>query len=403
MYIYIFIILASFIFNNIGTTLPSHVYFSFSEPIYMFAAVVLNPFEQLLPVFLGCLLTEVVYNAKYKKNYPWYQITFNPSNIALSNLVASSVFHVLDDYLNIFKWGLFVSIFFAIIAFELINSLITSTAVALHEEFSVIDLAVTNTSLSLVLPTTANLVVSSILIWSYLNYFHFITFVSLLSFFLVAGIYQREGKLIQTRREIVKALLETVGARDVYTKKHSIRVSELATLVAKEMKLPYRIVRNVEFSGILHDLGKINFPDKAFSQKHIDHEIWERIIKHPKVSKEIMKQLSDFGEVARLIELHHERYDGSGYPEKLRGDQIPIEARILAVVDSFDAMTSHRTYRRAFPIEFALKEIKDYSGVAYDPNVVEAFVKVIERILKEVEERIEKEELTYRFSLRRYQ
>ncbi|MCX7831646.1 MAG: HD domain-containing protein [Actinobacteria bacterium] len=345
----------------------------------------------------------MVYNIKHKKNYPWYQITFNPSNIAFSNFIASLVFHALDVYLNVYVWGLFVSIFLAIIAFEFVNSLITSTAIAFLEEFSVIDLTVSTTSLSLVIPTTSNLVVSSILIWSYLNDFHLIAIVSLFSFFLVAGIYQKEGKLIQTRKEIVNALIETVGARDDYTKRHSMRVSELATLVAKEMKLPYRVVMNVEFSGMLHDLGKINFPDKAFTQKHIDHETWERIIKHPEVSKDIMDQLSDFGEVAGLVELHHERYDGSGYPEKMKGEEIPIEARILAVVDSFDAMTSHRTYRRAFPVEFALKEIKDYSGIAYDPNVVDAFLKVIERVLREIEERLEKEELTYRFSLKRYQ
>jgi HD-GYP domain-containing protein (c-di-GMP phosphodiesterase class II) len=169
------------------------------------------------------------------------------------------------------------------------------------------------------------------------------------------------------------------------------------------MKLPYRAVRNIEIAALLHDLGKINFPDKAFTQKHIDYETWKIIKKHPEVSESIMNHLSDFRDITQYVSLHHERYDGSGYPNKLSLDDIPVAARILAVVDSFDAMTSNRAYRRAFPIEFALKEINDYKGKSYDPEVVDAFMSVISRVIADIEERLRKEDLTQKFAVRRYQ
>lgn len=401
----LFIIIALSIANNLGTYLDidKKIYFSFSEPIIIFSAVILDPMEQIFPVFLGSAIAEVIFIKKHKKIYPFHRLFFNPSNITISNLIASYAYHSLSSLLEIPNTlELLICIFLAIVVFEFLNSLITSIAVAFDEEFKIFDLAFSVTSLSIFLPTIANLFVSSLLIWSYLNNYILVSSLSLFSLLLVAFIYQQEGKFLQTKKEVISALVETIGARDEYTKKHSLRVSELAVLVAKEMKLPYRVVRNVEFAALLHDLGKINFPDKAFTQKHIEPETWERITKHPEISKHIIVNLSNFEEIALLAELHHERFDGSGYPRKLHNQEIPIEARILAVVDSFDAMTSHRTYRRAFPVEFALKEIEDYKGVAYDPEVVDSFMVVINKVLKELEEKEKEKEYTYQHRLRQH-
>lgn len=402
--IYLGFTLLLFVLNVLRVPLREDIHFAFSEPLYTLLAVIFSPIEQAFPVFLGTLFSELYEDLKTSKRYPWYQRFFNASNVVVSNFFASLFFHAFTkDTVNFSNFFTFLLIFLTITIFEVLNSLLTSIAIALSEKFSVLDITVSVTSIGFILPTLFNFVVSSFLVWSYINNQLIISIVSLVSFILVVTIYRKEAKLMRTKREIVNALLETIGARDEYTKKHSLRVSELAVLVAKEMNLPYQVVKNVEFAGILHDLGKINFPDKAFTQKHIDHEMWNVIRKHPEISKDILEQISDFGNITNYVKLHHERFDGSGYPTKTKGDEIPIEARILAVVDSFDAMTSHRTYRRAFPVEFAIKEIKDYSGIAYDPEVVDAFLKVIERVLEDLRVRLEEEELKYRVSVKRFQ
>lgn len=400
---YLYLIFSIAFFNNLSVKLEKDIYFLFTEPLFLFAAILLTPFEQFPIVFLGSLLGETIFALRAKKNYSWEVLLFNPSNFAFSTMAASAVFHLLSKTTDLTSFYFYASLLVSMLVFEVINSFLTSIPIALKEDFHSLDLMISVTSLNFIVPTISNLAISSLLLWSYLNSMHLITLISMVSFFFVAVIFEKEARIIKTKEEIVLALLETLGARDAHTKQHSLRVSELAVLVAKELKLPYKVVKNVKLAGLLHDLGKINFPDLAFTQKHLNRKTWDIIRHHPEISRSIVSKLSEFNEVADLVELHHERHDGSGYPRKLKGKEIPIEARILAVVDSFDAMTSHRTYRRAFPVEYALKEIRDYRGLVFDPEVVDKFMVVIERVIKELEERIKNEELVYKFSVKRYQ
>jgi len=402
-YLYLYLVVAIAIFNNLGVKLEENIYFLFSEPLYLFAIVLFSPLEQFPIIFLGSLLGEAIFALREKKRYRWEVLFFNPSNFASSTMVASAVFHLFSKTTDLTNPFFYIFLLLSMLVFEVINSFITSIPVALKEDLHSLDLMTSVTSLNFIVPTIFNLAISSLLIWSFLNSMPLVTLISLISLFFVAIIFEKESRIIQTKKEIVLALLETLGARDTYTRQHSLRVSELAVLVAKELKLSYKVVKNVEFAGLLHDLGKINFPDLAFTQKHLNRKTWDIIRRHPEISRNIMDKLSDFNEIAYLVELHHERHDGSGYPRKLKAEEVPIEARILAVVDSFDAMTSHRTYRRAFPVEYALKEIQDYRGLAYDPEVVDKFMVVIDRVIKELEERLKNEELVYKFSVKRYQ
>lgn len=401
--LYLFVAASLATLNNVSFKIHDKICFLLSEPIYTFAAVLLNPLEQAVPVFIGSLIAELYYYKKNKKNFSWFQLLFNPSNFVISNFFASLFFHSTSSLTEFNTVLFFVKVFAVIIIFQLVNSFLVSLAISLEEKFSATDIMTSVYFTTFLVPSIFNFLVSGLLFWSFLNNQILVMALAIIAYMLVGLTYQKEGRLQSSKTEIVNALLQTLGARDYYTKKHSLRVAELSALVAKEMKLPYKVVKNVEFAALLHDLGKINFPDKAFTQKHLDRETWKTIINHPEVSSDILKQLSEFEEISRLVHLHHERFDGSGYPEKLAGEEIPIEARIIAVVDSFDAMTSHRTYRRAFPVEYAIKEISDYSGVAYDPKVVEAFIKVLNRVLKDVEERLKEEELKYKVSISRRQ
>jgi len=176
--------------------------------------------------------------------------------------------------------------------------------------------------------------------------------------------------LVQT----LKVLVNTVEAKDVYTKFHSQRVARYSMGIAEVLGLPKEEKDTLKIAGILHDIGKIAIPESILLKKeHLTNEEFDIIKMHTTFGNEILKPLRFFHQERALVLYHHERWDGSGYPEGLAGENIPLMARILAVADSFDAMTSDRVYRRARSFEEALKEIKDLFGIKYDSTIVNAF------------------------------
>ncbi len=176
--------------------------------------------------------------------------------------------------------------------------------------------------------------------------------------------------LVQT----LKVLVNTVEAKDVYTKFHSQRVARYSMGIAEVLGLPKEEKDTLKIAGILHDIGKIAIPESILLKKgSLTNEEFDVIKMHTTFGNEILKPLRFFHQERSLVLYHHERWDGSGYPEGLAGENIPLLARILAVADSFDAMTSDRVYRKAMSFEKAIKEIKDLSGIKYDSIIVNAF------------------------------
>jgi HD-GYP domain-containing protein (c-di-GMP phosphodiesterase class II) len=187
----------------------------------------------------------------------------------------------------------------------------------------------------------------------------------------------------------LRALMAALDTKDAATEGHSERVARLTLAVAREMGLPEERMLDIERGALLHDVGKIGVPDSILRKpKGLNKMEWEAMQKHPLLAG-LMVSKVDFLEGAMPILLyHHERYDGSGYPFGLAGDMIPLEARIFAVVDAYDALTSDRPYRQATSPQKALTEIKANAGVQFDPQVVESFATVITRLLM-VEENAE--------------
>jgi len=180
----------------------------------------------------------------------------------------------------------------------------------------------------------------------------------------------------------LRALMAALDTKDAATEGHSERVSRLTGAVAREMGLPENRMLDIERGALLHDVGKIGVPDSILRKPNsLTRKEWEAMQKHPLLAGLIVSKV-DFLEGALPILLyHHERFDGSGYPFGLVGDKIPLEARIFAVVDAYDAITSDRPYRKGVPPEEALREIKANAGTQFDPQVAEAFESVIRRLL----------------------
>src|SRR3989338_2510960 len=191
---------------------------------------------------------------------------------------------------------------------------------------------------------------------------------------------QLYASLEDTYLRTVMALASAIDAKDHYTKTHSEHVTKFATAMAREMGLCEKEIKEIEQACQLHDLGKIGIQDSILTKPgQLTAEEWDEMKLHSLKSVEILKPLSFLGGVIKLVEQHHERYDGKGYPFGIKGENIKVGARIIAVADSFDAMTTDRTYRRAFTDEEAIKELKNCSGTQFDPKVVEAFLKVLEK------------------------
>ncbi len=182
-------------------------------------------------------------------------------------------------------------------------------------------------------------------------------------------------EIVKSYRSTVNALIAAIDAKDPYTCGHSQRVMKYALLGATSLSFSLDELQAVEFGGLLHDVGKIGIKDSILSKPGaLTQEEWSVIYQHPLMGASIVKEIPFLEKARDLILYHHEKYDGTGYLKGLRGEDIPIGARLLAVADAFDTMTTDRSYRAAQSIDTALKELHDCSGKQFCPVAVEAFI-----------------------------
>jgi putative nucleotidyltransferase with HDIG domain len=204
----------------------------------------------------------------------------------------------------------------------------------------------------------------------------------------------RTSDLVERQRSLfismVKALVSALEAKDIYTRHHSTRVTEFTLKIAKKMNFSERELADLELAALLHDVGKIGVPEYILNKKDkLTDEEFAFIKEHPGRGESILKPVVELNQISKIVRSHHERYDGKGYPDGLKGQEIPLGARIMAVADTYDAITSERPYRDAESHNSAIKEIIKSSGIQFDPEVIQHFLEIAKELMEDKSQTLE--------------
>ena len=196
-------------------------------------------------------------------------------------------------------------------------------------------------------------------------------------------ISNKKSKKMATKKQqslCAHIFMASMKLKDIYTHGHLLRVAFYSLMIGKEINLNEDELFNLELTSILHDVGKIGIPDSILKKpSHLNQEEFEIMKGHAYLSYKTLSAFPIFEEIAQYAKYHHERYDGKGYPDQLKGDQIPLISRIILIADTFDAMTSTRPYRKGINKEIAYQELTEFAGTQFDPSLVEKFLFSLKR------------------------
>lgn len=312
---------------------------------------------------------------------PWYKIIFNASNTVLSIAATHVVYQHLNDGSVVPLSSVTNAAGLAIsgLTYLVANTGLVCLVIALVERHRAWDVAKTNyrgVTFQLITLIPIGTLISIV-------YYQTPWGVILLLFPIVMTHYSFENfqRLRSESKTVLEMLADAVDERDKYTFEHSVRVGALVQRTARKFNLDLEDLMTTTFAARVHDLGKIGI-DSSILLKKGKLEPWERAIieKHPVIGAKILAPLSLYEGVREIIEHHHERADGTGYPDGIKGSDIPLGARIIGVADAFDAMTTDRPYRKALPVEDAIAELRREAGRQFDAEVVDKFLQVLQEV-----------------------
>jgi HD-GYP domain-containing protein (c-di-GMP phosphodiesterase class II) len=349
---------------HIGTSTMSIVHIPLIAAIFLFP-----PVYSMLVGATTLLIVEAFVRRK-----PWIKIVFNISKEILALGAAASAYVILGGHPSTARFE-FVPLAFigAEIAYSAVTSLAVSYAVSLSEgfEFGETWLRVYGGSFVYdIFSTPLPVLLTYLYVWQQLPGVVLLA-VPLL---VVRHIYVQNLRLEQSSRELLELMVKNIEARDPYTSGHSQRVSQYARILAKESGISFRQVEMVATAGLLHDVGKTysEFVPLLLKEGRLTADEKNLLQTHPVRSAELVATISTLrGPIEEAVRHHHENFDGTGYPDGLAGQGIPIGARIIMIADTLDAMTTDRPYRKALPFDRALDEIRKFSGKQFDPRLAE--------------------------------
>ncbi len=328
------------------------------------------------------------------RKLPWYRHVFNISQLILTVGLAGLVFKAFGGaiYNKNFLQNI-PALIFSSLTYFFVNTGLISTAIGLSEGTSPLKVWFVNYKWQIINHLTlapigfliAFIYLSDLSYWGVILFFAplLLARYSYKLYIDLRGAYNDLRSLYEELRRAYKgsiiALTSALEASDRYTEGHSWRVSVISGMIAREMELSEKDIETIEFCGQLHDIGKVGMDLKEMVKRKGPLTDMERglMMRHSEIGSRIVKELEFLGDAPQIVRFHHERIDGSGYPLGLKGDEIPLKAKILNVADAFDAMTSDRPYRKALTLQEAILELRSNAGKQFDREVTETLVNLI--------------------------
>ncbi|MFU8794701.1 MAG: HD-GYP domain-containing protein [Dethiobacteria bacterium] len=329
-------------------------------------------FQPFIAIMIAIIL-EIILIIKEKHRI---KHLFNISQLVVSTGIAALIFNNIAPSRLDLTVNHLIAFLIAIIIFFLLNSTFVTLILSLVQQDK--PYAIWLINLKWCTPTFISMApLGALIAVIYINIGFWGLVLFLLPLILARHSFQSYMQMRQTFLDTIKSLSVAIDAKDPYTKGHSSRVANYVVSLAREMRIPEDKVEMLQYIALIHDVGKVSIPEDILKKDRLLSDDEFGIMRtHCEAGAEVLQSIKFFAPASEVIRHHHERWDGLGYPDHIKGEEIPISARILAVADAFDAMTSDRPYRKALSPELALKELEEGAGTQFDPKVVEAFTRI---------------------------
>jgi putative nucleotidyltransferase with HDIG domain len=303
---------------------------------------------------------------------------FNSCQMGLSVIAAAWAYQALGGTFSLLEFKVFpLPVAGAVLSFFFVNTLAVSLAVAFAHGERIPAAWARIAGASLIYDLFSSLL-APLLAFLYVQFQIPGILLLIIPLYFVRHLYQVTLQLEQVNRDLLELMVKAIEARDPYTSGHSLRVSQIAGQIAKDVGLGHRAVEQIKTAALLHDVGKIyeDFAPLLRKESRLDATEKALMQTHPTRSAELVATISGFrGVIEQAVRHHHENFDGTGYPLGLAGESIPIGARIIMIADTMDAMTTDRPYRKALSFERVIQELQRYSGRQFDPQLVDVVVR----------------------------
>lgn len=372
-HLFIFAILA-IASESLPVSLPKGGFVTVSYAVFIASAMLL-PMGVILPI---AALGALVLFGKAATEQPLWKRIFNGSQFVISLAIAKSVlvvagatsFDIEIDFLLIYL--------FASMMYMLTN--VTLVSIALGKLSGKSPWSIWASNIRLFIPNFLALApLGMLMAMIYENYGPLGIILLFVPLLLARHSFQLYIDMRKNYLNTVEALVQALEAKDSYTSGHSSRVAQWSVKLAEALELPEDRLEFIKYAGVLHDVGKIGVSENILNKKgSLEDSEWEMIRNHPVIGQNIIQGIDFLFDVGSVVRYHHERYDGMGYPERIAGEAIPLESRIIAVADTYDAMTSDRSYRKGLSSCEALVELRRVAGTQLDPQIVEAFCRIVQ-------------------------
>src|SRR6056297_2400278 len=359
--LFILINLIYFIIFKINTST------SISLPVLIPAITIFNPFWILIIAFIGTSELNV-----REDKLPWYKFLFNRSMLGIAAGSAAIVYRLSIIYLTTI-----VALFFASIIYFLINIGLVYIVIYLSNEKQKVNY---NIFLSeLIKSIFISYFLGLVLYFSYVQFGKLFFMLVIVLIYIARDFFFSRLQVLNTFTQIIESFLKVIDSKDHYTEGHCERVANYTKKLCETINVNQRKKEKIVNMAKIHDIGKIYVDDQILkSDKILDEKDFSEMKKHSYYGYELLKDIDMLNDDLEIILHHHEFYNGNGYPDGIEGEEIPLGARILNICDSFDVMTTGRSYKKALNKEETIEELKNCSEKQFDPELVDAMVKLIE-------------------------